>query len=128
MIKILKLTIDNQTKEVAINTEEMLTRFEDMINQFAHQCVKKTSGYQGCTDEFEDYKQIATIKAIEKFEDYDITKGANFSTILFTALRGLVVDIIRKNESQMVVNMFKKNFKANFVFKDAKDKFLSEKY
>ena len=34
--------------------------------------------------------------------------------------------LLRKNESQMVVNMFKKNFKANFVFKDAKDKFLSE--
>ena len=101
MMKILKLTIDNQTQEVAIDTKGMLLRFDDMFNQFAHQCVKKTAGYQGCTDEFDDYKQIARIKAIEKFEDYDIAKGANFSTILFTALRGLVVDIIRKNESQM---------------------------
>lgn len=101
MIKILKLTVDNQSKMVAMDSTEMLKRFDDMFNQFAHQCVQKTSGYQGCTDEFDDFKQIARMKAMGKFETYDITKGANFSTILFTSLRGLVVDIIRKNESQM---------------------------
>lgn len=101
MIKILKLTVDNQPKEVAMDLNGMLKKFDDMFNQFAHQCVQKTSGYQGCTEDFDDFKQIARIKAMEKFESYDITKGANFSTILFTALRGLMVDIIRKNESQM---------------------------
>ena len=101
MKKILKLTVNNQPREIEMDLNETLVKFEDMFNQFAHQCVQKTSGYQGCTEDFDDFKQLAIIKAIEKFEGYDITKNANFSTILFTALRGLVVDIIRKNETQM---------------------------
>lgn len=101
MIKVLKLTINNQPKEIAMDLNEMLIRFDDMFNQFAHQCVQKTMGYQGCMDEFEDYKQLAMMKAIEKFETYDISKNANFSTLLFKVLRELMVDIIRKNESQM---------------------------
>ena len=101
MIKILKVTVNNEPKEIAMDASEMLLKFEDMFNQFAHQCVSKTSGYQGCVDEFEDFKQLARIKAVEKFETYDITRGVNFSTLLFKVLRELVVDIIRKNESQM---------------------------
>lgn len=101
MKKFLKLIIDNEPMEIEMDVEGMLIRFEGMFNQFAHQCVKKTSGYLGNTDEFEDFKQMAKIKAIEKFESYDITKGANFSTLLFTALRDYIVDIIRKNESEM---------------------------
>ena len=101
MIKVLKMTIDNQPKEVAMDVEEMLLKFDDMFNQFAHQCVQKTSGYQGSVEEFDDFKQMARIKAIEKFETYDISKDANFSTLLFKVLRELIVDIIRKNESQM---------------------------
>lgn len=101
MIKVLKMTVDNQPKEVVMDVEEMLLKFDDMFNQFAHQCVQKTSGYQGSVEEFDDFKQMARIKAIEKFETYDISKDANFSTLLFKVLRELIVDIIRKNESQM---------------------------
>lgn len=101
MRKLIKITTNNKSMDILMGLEEMIIRFDDMFNQFAHQCVKKTSGYQGCAEDFDDYKQLAIIKAMEKFEDYDISKNTNFSTILFTALRGLVVDIIRKNESQM---------------------------
>lgn len=101
MIKVLKMTVEGQPKEVVVNVEEMLLEFDDMFNQFAHQCVQKTSGYQECVEEFDDFKQMARIKAIEKFKTYDISKDVNFSTLLFKVLRGLVVDIIRKNESQM---------------------------
>lgn len=101
MIKVLKTTVDGQSKEVVMDVEEMLLKFDDMFNQFAHQCIQKTSGYQGCVEEFDDFKQMARIKAIEKFETYDISKDVNFSTLLFKVLRELIVDIIRKNESQM---------------------------
>lgn len=101
MIKVIRMTVDKQPKEVVMDAEEMLLKFDDMFNQFAHQCVQKTSNYQGCVEEFDDFKQMARIKAVEKFETYDISKDANFSTLLFKVLRELIVDIIRKNESQM---------------------------
>lgn len=101
MVKILKVTIDKQPIEITMGLEEMLIRFDDMFNQFAHQCVQKTSGYQSSVEEFEDFKQIARIKAIEKFETYDLSKDANFSTLLVKVFRDLFIDIIRKNESQM---------------------------
>lgn len=101
MVKVIRMTVDNQPKEVVMDAEEVLLKFDDMFNQFAHQCVQKTSSYQGCVEEFDDFKQMARIKAVEKFETYDISKDANFSTLLFKVLRELIVDIIRKNESQM---------------------------
>lgn len=96
-----------------MDSEEMLYRFDDMFNQFAHQCVQKTLGYHSCVEDFDDFKQVARIKAMDKFETYDIEKDVNFSTLLFKALRELIVDIIRKHESQM------RKSKDQLVFIDA---------
>lgn len=113
MIRVLKVVVDNEVKEVSMSVEEMLLKYDNMFNQFAYQCVEKVSGYQNNVEEFDDFKQIAVIKAIEKFETYDISRGANFSTLLFNSLRGLIVDIIRKNDSK------KRKIKQSLVFIDA---------
>lgn len=98
--KILRVTISGKSKEVSLTMEEMLEMYDDMFNQFAHQTHRKTSGYRECVEGFNDFKQMAIIKAMEKYKTYDLSKNANFSTILFKALEGLTVDIIRRNEAQ----------------------------
>lgn len=113
MTKVIRVTVNNKTEEVEMDSEEMLKRFDNMFNKFAHLCKQRTAGYQGCVEEFDDYKQIAIIKAIEKFETYDLSKDANFSTLLVKVFRELVIDIIRKNESKMRKN------KSKLVFIDA---------
>lgn len=100
MTKIIKLTVNGKIIEREMDEREMLLYFDNIFNKFAHQCINKLSGYQNCNEDFDDFKQIAMIKAVEKFEDYDLGMNTNFSTILVTALKALTVDYIRKYETQ----------------------------
>lgn len=98
--KEIKITINNEISIVKMSREEMLINFDNLFNQFAQQCMEKNKDYNNRIEDFDDYKQKAMIKALEKFETYDIRKGM-FSTILFIALQGLIIDEIRKNEAKI---------------------------
>ncbi len=100
MKKEVKITINNKMSIVKMSKEEMLINFDNVFNQFAQQCMEKNKYYNNRIEDFDDYKQKAMIKALEKFETYDIRKGM-FSTILFIALQGLIIDEIRKNEAKI---------------------------
>ena len=101
MVKRIITTIDGEAKTKGFTQEEIVMCYDNMLNQFAHQCVARMSGYQNVSDTFDDYKQMARIKVMEKFDGYDIEKRLNFSTLLVKSLKGIQIDLLRKSESQM---------------------------
>lgn len=100
MTKKLIVTENGKNVIVEMTINEVLVKFENLFNQFAHQCMSKLSGYQDCYEEFDDFKQLAMLKAVDYFNYYNIEENTAYSTILFTSLRTLQVDLIRKYEAQ----------------------------
>lgn len=100
MRKLLKIMENGVPCYREISKDEMLTMFDGMFNQFAHECTRKLSGYHGNVDEFEDHKQDAMIKASHIYDKYDISRNACFSKALHESFVNLLIDKLKEKEVQ----------------------------
>lgn len=100
MTKKIKYTNDGNPEIKPLTITEVLELFENSFNQFAHKCEKDFKDFQDHHQDFDDFKQLAMIKATQVFDVYDIEKQTNFSTLLYTALRGEYTDLRRKYKAQ----------------------------
>lgn len=100
MIKKIKVMKNGQADYVYLTKDDMLKMFDKMFLEFSYKCVTGLSGYKGSVDGFDDYKQIAMLKACDLYNSYDVEKNACFSRFLFNGFRNLYIDLLKEQEAQ----------------------------
>ena len=99
MKKLIKVMNNGVAEYKEVTEDDILVIFDGMYNEFAHKCCKDLIGYKESVDNFDDYKQIAMVKAVTIFEKYDLSKNACFSKALFEGFKNLFIDIMREKEA-----------------------------
>lgn len=100
MVKKIKVMKNGQADYVYLTKDDMLKMFDKMFLEFSYKCVTGLSGYKGSVDGFDDYKQLAMMKACDLYNKYDVEKNACFSRFLFNGFRNLYVDLLKEQEAK----------------------------
>lgn len=99
MKKIIKVMNNEVAEYREVTKDEILVIFDGMYNEFAHKCCKDLIGYKESVEGFDDYKQMAMIKAAWIFDKYDLSRNSCFSKALFEGFKNLFIDIMREKEA-----------------------------
>lgn len=100
MKKTIKIINNGEIEYKEVTVDEVLEMFQGMCNEFANKCIHGLDGYKDASQEFQDYRQIAMMKAVYVFEKYDIERNACFSRALFEGLKNQYIDLIKRNEAK----------------------------